>query len=114
MIKAIPVHLNPNTEVNYTRGSGESRDSDRCAVHGSGENHPVLPILTLPALLALRAPVHPFRNSGSIVPGVLELEEQERLVRAVGPDSGAGRRGRLGLPSAAELARPVGLEPTTF
>ena len=45
--KTLPGNLNsgsfnPNTEVSSTRGSGESRDSDPCAVHGSGENRPVL------------------------------------------------------------------------
>jgi len=49
--KTLPGNLNsgsfnPNTEVSSTRGSGESRDSDPCAVHGSGENRPVLPFLT--------------------------------------------------------------------
>jgi hypothetical protein len=36
----------PNTEVNSTRGSGESRDSDPGAVHGSRGSRPGLPFLT--------------------------------------------------------------------
>jgi hypothetical protein len=41
----------------------------------------------------------------SVVPGVIAADEQREIVAAIGPVSGAGRRGLLSLPAVAELAR---------
>src|SRR5579871_2447397 len=40
----------------------------------------------------------------AIIPGFLEKAEQEELLSALGPISGAGRRGLLGMPAVALLA----------
>jgi Phytanoyl-CoA dioxygenase (PhyH) len=41
----------------------------------------------------------------AIVPGVLDTTEQRELATLLGPVSGAGRRGLLGLPAVSALAR---------
>lgn len=41
----------------------------------------------------------------SVVPRVIEADEQRELLSTLGPVSGAGRRGLLALPTVAELAR---------
>ena len=45
------------------------------------------------------------RDGFSIVPQVIEVSEQQTLLSLLGPISGAGRRGLLGLPTVAALAR---------
>lgn len=44
----------------------------------------------------------------AFVPRVLDADEQRELIAALGPVSGAGRRGLLALPAVSELARSPG------
>ena len=49
---------------------------------------------------------HDIEHHGlAIVPGVLETDACQELLSALGPTSGAGRRGLLALPAVARLAR---------